>query len=928
MNNNNNNNNNSGNNNYHQGYGRGGHGYGSGSRSGSGEYSDEYNHNHAQGQGGYGYGDGSGVGMESYGGVSYGHQGMQMEQQQQHYDENMNMGIDMNMDVNVNVNVDLDVPPGAYFPLGGPFMPHIQKAPISALAIDPIADALHVAGHTIPLNPHHHRKRNLYGPGPGPGPGDVVSASGSGGVGGSGSGGGGVGLNSINSDQRVSMMATHNFSNGSLYAACAAHDEANHGVLHNLISCTFGINNTSTMSSSSTLQQLSKSKSKLYSAKSAQMKIPAHAYRPPYQLPIENNASTALSTVPDMNHMNKKYHVGVSKILPFCAPRGSTNASSQNSNERKDGSERDLDGYNFTVSPSAIRVHTRGGMQLSNNDQIQGMVSSTFHPNGHNNMNPDDNGDLNECTVASTATHVTIGGIAADTGSAGGGGGVMNRSLGYNLHCIDLYSDSLKPVASHAVRSDSSSTKSNNNQLCISSLATNHPTCNIIAGCSDGTLRIFDGRWRGGNYMECAKVKAHGGGVVQVATAGNLICTTGYSSTSTNAKMDSLYAFPDEHVLVFDIRFLGRGGIVHPFSGLKGGPRHISFIPALSSSSDGNSGDHRILVASGQAGGGLQIITPFDSLTSDIGNANEFINPPMDSGEAMTAMSVMGRDMAVGTNYGNVHQYRMAGYEQVVAAKSSAARTSSTRTGTIHSSPSNATAWSSHTSGGATDSNDNDSSSNVNGNLEKEDLFAPTYTEPPPLSIEPQSLQGQANFNSRFISVFNAYNLHSNPVITPTFTYTHGHGHGHDQDEGQYALNPYSFGPLSSDTLVPTCKKSLSKTLKEHVTETTKEGDDFLTSIQTSKIGLNLVGTNSSTARAKGTKTSGNNAFLKINMNKLLYGGNKIANVAYDTTDPRKKGRKGQGRDGVRARIFFYFDVHALLTCTFLLMHVLNSLYG
>ncbi len=944
----------SGNSNYHQGYG---HAHGHGHGYGSGEYSEGYN------EAGYGYSGGGGGGdmgsasasMDNYGNMDmqYGQamgtrmgQGMQIPMDQQHYghetvdmnmgmnmDMNMDMGINMGMDANMNVNADseVQVPPGAYYPFTLPFMPHIQKAPISAIAIDPIADALHVAGHTIQLNPHHHRKRNLYGSGPGLGLGLGLGDSiGAGGIGGDVGGGGAGNLmnTTTSSDQRVSMMATHNFSNGDIYAACAAHDEANRTVLQNLISCTFGINtNTNTNNTAS------KTTTTTTTTAPQQMKIPAHAYRPPYQIPTENDAtSSALSAVPGMNHMNKKYHMGVSKILPFCAPRG----NSQNSNERKDDGNNNLDGYNFTVSPSAIRVHTRGGMQLSNNDQIQGMVSCTFHPNGHGDHTTLDDDDLDERTIASTATHVTIGGTS--TGNNNNRNRNRNRSnnMGYNLHCIDLYSDSLKPVASHAVRSDtttrctSTTKQQHNNQLCISSLATNHPTCNIIAGCSDGTLRIFDGRWRGGNYMECAKVKAHGGGVVNVATAGNFICTTGYSSTNSNSntnmniKSSSLYAFPDEHVLVFDIRFLGRGGIVHPFSGLKGGPRHISFIPGLSNSSGEK--NHRILVASGQAGGGLQIITPFDSLTSssDIGssaNHHDFINLPLDAGEAMTAMSVMGRDMAVGTNYGNVHQYRMAGYEQVITSSNSRTSSSGSASKSKSNMSASTAAWSPRHSrglgvGGAfaveadTDAATSTTAVNDNTMLEKEDLFAPTYTEPPPLSIEPQVLQGgDANYNSRFISVFNAYNLHSNPVITPTFTYTHGHGH--DQEEGRYELNPYSFGPLSSDTFVPSCKKSLSKTLKDHVTETTKEGDDFLTSIQTSKIGLNLVGS----GRSTNTKKGNNNTFMNVNMNKLLYGGDKIANVAYDTTDPRKKGRKGQGRDGVSIYVFFFtFDICAFIS--------------
>jgi hypothetical protein len=118
--------------------------------------------------------------------------------------------------------------------------------------------------------------------------------------------------------------------------------------------------------------------------------------------------------------------------------------------------------------------------------------------------------------------------------------------------------------------------------------------------------------------MECEQVKAHGGGIAQVAVAGNLICTTGYSSRSSNGynsgygngsgnggsgnkSNSSLYAFPDEHVLIFDIQYLcrgdkstRRGGMPHPFNGLNGGPRFLSFLPR----SQDPSGNCKVLVGS------------------------------------------------------------------------------------------------------------------------------------------------------------------------------------------------------------------------------------------------------------------------------------------------------------------------------------------
>ena len=542
---------------------------------------------------------------------------------------------------------------GLYYPLMPPYKPHhFQSCPISAMAIDPVADALYIAGHTtlVSRNRHH------------------------------------VGY-PLSVEQRSSMLVTQLLSSGTLYSAFAAHAEAKEEILDNIASSIYGTSSKVSMN-------------KIH------IKIPSHAYRTPYD-PVQLGTAQ-LAPFP------KKHHLGVTKILPFTSKEAS---GSNNANE----SER-TEGYQCSVSPSAVRVHTRGGLQVSSST-IQGMVSGTFHPGIYQT-------DLDEKSISSSATNITVGGVST------------NKS-GTNLFCLDLYS-SLKSVASHAVRSDDGVKK-----MCISDLATNHQTGNIIAGCSDGTLRIFDGSWRKGNFKELTRVNAHSGGIAHIATAGNLICTTGYSSrspTTYGAGSSQLYAFPDEHVLVFDIRYLGKGGIVHSFLGLKGGPRFVSFLPGQDSGDD-----HRILVCSGQPGGGIQIIRPFDAVnvSDNKPEFRDFLNFPLAASESVTAVSNVGMNLALGTNFGNVLQFRMESDDKTKTA------------------------------------------------LSEESLEVPSLLQVPPLSIDPHLLQGPVSHNAPSISVFNPYVMCAEPMVTPT------------------EANGYSFGPLSTNTFLPAGKRRLSKSLQQ-----------------------------------------------------------------------------------------------------------------
>jgi hypothetical protein len=638
---------------------------------------------------------------------------------------------------------------GSYYPVLPPYIPHIQSSPISAIGIDPSSDAIYIAGHAISL-PRKRYPSNSY----------PSSAS----------------------DQRgASMVATHLFSNGSLYSACAAHAEAEKEVLENVISSIFG-------------SSFPTSDIPHHHQKQQHLKIPNHAYRPPFENPFK---SSQVGIVPP----KYSFQLGITKLLPFTCKVPSFD-SGNNSDQVK------TDGYYCSISPSSVRVHSRGGLQVSSS-KIQGMYAGTFHPGMHHYA------DADETDISSSVTHVTVGGVA------------RNRS-GVNLYCMDLYSSSLKVVASHAVKNVNGLT-----EMCITDLATNIETTNIVAGCSDGTIRIFDGRWRGGNYMECARAKAHGGGVAHVATAGNLVCTTGFSSKGPTqhsaGSSPRLYAFPDEHILVFDLRYLGRGGIPHPFSGLRGGPRFVSFIPGLD-----DTAQDRILACSGQAGGGLQIITPFDSLMGAASSGvDDFINPPLDITEAVTAMSCVGKKLVLGTNSGNVMHYCMSGYENIITRK------------------------------GIND-----------GASKEESLVIPSsLVNPPELSIDPHSLQGEVCYNMPSISVASSYVLCKDPVITPTTV------------NGKW--NPYSFGPLSLNTCRPHGKRLLTERLKQIIIHDA-QGVDSLTTVQASTLGLDLFDNKSSLKSGREV----------MNANKLIYG-KAYKNICYDDSDPRKKDRKDNNKDGV-----------------------------
>jgi hypothetical protein len=269
-------------------------------------------------------------------------------------------------------------------------------------------------------------------------------------------------------------------------------------------------------------------------------------------------------------------------------------------------------GFVTSISPAGVRLHTMGGHCITDND-MEGMFCGTFHPE-------------------SQSTHISVAGVNSA------------------IHLLDIYQE-LRIVSSYTIADD----------LGVMALNRNDAKRVLITGCSDGTLRLIDGRMIG---AEVGKLKSHIGGVTSVAISmdGVLIATTGLSAKSGGRSLHGLYAYPDPNVLLYDIRYLGRGGIVHPFSGAKCGPRFLSFVPNMP-----DMPNNRLFIASGQPNGGIGIITPFDSEIQS--NALNFIFPDLNQGESITCLTLNEQNVALGTSNGNVLQYELAGYKETVTTK-------------------------------------------------------------------------------------------------------------------------------------------------------------------------------------------------------------------------------------------------------------------
>ena len=158
-----------------------------------------------------------------------------------------------------------------------------------------------------------------------------------------------------------------------------------------------------------------------------------------------------------------------------------------------------------------------------------------------------------------------------------------------------------------------------------------------VVGGSDGNVRLLDAHVR-----QVAQVPSHPGGVGSIAVSpdGTLFATTGQHLDPT--------------VLLYDIRYLGRRGIPHAFSGLGGGPKHVQFLPDVEGLPT-----NRLLVGSGLSGGGLEIIVPFEEAS---GNKDNYMIPPLERGDRVAAMALWEDQLSLGTARGKIYRYQMQGY--------------------------------------------------------------------------------------------------------------------------------------------------------------------------------------------------------------------------------------------------------------------------
>lgn len=527
-----------------------------------------------------------------------------------------------------------------------------------------------------------------------------------------------------------------------------------------------------------------------------------------YRAPFGSTEMGATMSV--MSPGEKSGHIGITSILP-------------------------LDGYAATISPAAIRLHTHGGLQVQDYN-LEGMLSGTIHP--HSDQGP---------------THISVGGVPCNS---------EGKHSGQEVHCMDIW-QGLRIVSSRSFKDKYE------NKMGVTALATSHDRGSIVAGCSDGNIRLLDGALR-----EVGTVKSHKGGVssISVSPDGLLIATTGYSSRPKDKNSSVLFAFPDPTVYIYDIRRLGRAGIPHPFAGVGGAPHHVSFLPDVN-----DSRSSRLLVGSGRAGGGLQVIVPFEAPSND---TTSFLLPPLAQGESISAMSQRDEDLVLGTSDGRVLRYKLTAYE---ATPKSIRATSGV-----------------FTPGGVAPSPPHDSTSR-RVQTEKKPLSLPSFGPPiPTIYMDPKLLLHGKEPGSRFEasdkfrSIFSAYTLQREPKLSAI---------GNSPEEAIVR-----FGPLGGKPIVAGGKLAITSGLLEGAV--TQAQGDLMTTIPVSKLGINLLSDHTLVSkRYEGKKPRE----IKPNPNKFLYNA-KLSVLCYDGGPGRMRGMRPVS---VRYMIENIIVGNRYLTCTF-----------
>lgn len=530
--------------------------------------------------------------------------------------------------------------------------------------------------------------------------------------------------------------------------------------------------------------------------------IPPHAYRAPF-------GSRQVETVPVVrgSSLAKQGHIGITTILP-------------------------LDGYAATISPAAVRIHAHGGMQLHDFD-IEGMLCGTIHPHS------DQGGP----------THITVGGIPCNP---------LAKHREQEIHCMDLW-QGLRIVSSRSFKDRYEK------KVGVTALATSHDRGSIVAGCSDGHLRVLDGSLR-----EVATVKCHKGGVssMSISPDGMLIATTGYSSKVKGKESGILYAFPDPTVFIYDIRRLGGAGIPHPFAGARGSPHHVAFVPDLTGLAS-----NRLLVGSGQSVGGLQVLVPFEAHDD---KSTSFLLPQLEQGESVTAMAQAKGDLALGTSQGRVLTYKYAGYDNKTKTQPT------TRSGSfVPNRPAG-------------------SAPSLSSRIKKKEnrpLIMPSYTPPlPPISLDAKLLLAGNNpgvrngADEKIRALLSSYILQGDPKLSSIGNTPHD------------ALP--QFGPIGASKIAPCSKRTVAASF---IGDAKPAEGDFIITIPSTQLDLDLLADhNPVSKRYKGKKARE----PKPNPNKFIYN-IKLASMCYD--DGGKRKYRGQRSGSVSGSILLQIHYIAVL---------------
>lgn len=616
---------------------------------------------------------------------------------------------------------------------------------------------------------------------------------------------------------RASLMATYDIGLGNIYSIVQSHPEAEPKTLQTIYESVYGC-------------YVSKDRHHPPNGARSLPRIPNHAYKPCFgDVDPVCSATNAISS-PDGSDVfgySGDCQMGVQTILPVTGQ-----------------------GNVISLSPSAVRLHTTGGLQVFD-CEIEGMICGTPHPvNGSSNQ---------------SMTHITIGGIATSSIHNSSTRTTIvpsQRNTKYHVQCLDIW-QGFRNVSS-CVLGQTTNKKDSNEELAATALATCYSRSCIMAGCSDGTLRLLDGR----GLREHGKYKSHNGGVVNMAVSedGTLVATTGYGSlvTANRGGTDSgncLYAFPDTSVLIYDIRYMGRGGISHSFSGLRGGPRFVAFIP---NTVEETTVSNRLLVASGQTGGGMQIIAPFQEESTF--SKSSYIVPQLKRGEAISSLCISEDCLALGTSQGNVLQYKLAGYESNLTSLST--NMSMNQSGVFM--PSIARRAQSGGSSISTLSRGTTGSSRIS--IEKIPLKVPSFHPPlPALSLDAALLLApdpniRNGTNDKMKNIISSYILVAEPTVTPI------------SDLRQR---------LATEPIVPQIRLQVSADLVKEATQAA----GFLQTIPASSLNLDLFDDHRTehhvTPRNKLT------SLLHQNPNKMIYT-NKLFDLLYRENLNRVK-RYGKG---------------------------------